>query len=243
MKIIKYKKLPGNKYKITLDNNDVILYENIIIKNMILLKKDIKEDELKQYLNENIFYEAYYKALNYIKFRMRSTNEIEKYLAKEFNKDLIEKIILNLTKEGYLNDDYFTKCYINDSINLKNIGPNKIIHELEKLGIDKSIIDKNIKVFTSSKEEEKIKKIIDKKVKTNKNKSVYNLKNNIKLNLINQGFNVEIIDKNINNINFDETSIYEKEYNKLYNKLSKKYTSYELEQKIKQKLYQKGLFK
>ena len=80
MKIIKYKKLPGNKYKITLDNNDVILYENIIIKNMILLKKDIKEDELKQYLNENIFYEGYYKALNYIKFRMRSTNEIEKYL-------------------------------------------------------------------------------------------------------------------------------------------------------------------
>ena len=190
MKIIKYKKLPGNKYKITLDNNDVILYEDIIIKNMILLKKDIKEDELKQYLNENIFYEWYYKALNYIKFRMRSTNEIEKYLAKEFNKDLIEKIILNLTKEGYLNDDYFTKCYINDSINLKNIWPNKIIHELEKLGIDKSIIDKNI-----------------------------------------------------NNINFDETSIYEKEYNKLYNKLSKKYTSYELEQKIKQKLYQKGLFK
>ena len=107
----------------------------------------------------------------------------------------------------------------------------------------KSIIDKNIKVFTKEKEEEKIKKIIDKKVKTNKNKSVYNLKNNIKLNLINQGFNVEIIDKNINNINFDETSIYEKEYNKLYNKLSKKYTSYELEQKIKQKLYQKGLFK
>lgn len=243
MKIIKYKKLPGNKYKITLDNNDVILYEDIIIKNMILLKKNIKEDELKQYLNENIFYEGYYKALNYIKFRMRSTNEIEKYLAKEFNKDLIEKIILNLTKEGYLNDDYFTKCYINDSINLKNIGPNKIIHELEKLGTDKSIIDKNIKVFTKEKEEEKIKKIIDKKVKTNKNKSVYNLKNNIKLNLINQGFNVEIIDKNINNINFDETSIYEKEYNKLYNKLSKKYTSYELEQKIKQKLYQKGLFK
>ena len=183
MKIIKYKKLPGNKYKITLDNNDVILYDDIIIKNMILLKKDIKEDELKQYLNENIFYEGYYKALNYIKFRMRSTNEIEKYLAKEVSKDLIEKIILNLTKEGYLNDDYFTKCYINDSINLKNIGPNKIIHELEKLGIDKSIIDKNIKVFTSSKEEEKIKKIIDKKVKTNKNKSIYNLKNNIKLNL------------------------------------------------------------
>ena len=243
MKIIKYKKLPGNKYKITLDNNDIILYEDIIIKNMILLKKEIKENELKQYLDENIFYEAYYKALNYLKVKMRSTNEIEKYLAKEFNKDLIEKIILNLTKEGYLNDDYFTKCYINDSINLKNIGPNKIIHELEKLGIDKSIIDKNIKVVTSSIEEEKIKKIIDKKVKTNKNKSVYNLKNNIKLNLINQGFNVEIIDKNINNINFDETSIYEKEYNKLYNKLSKKYTSYELEQKIKQKLYQKGLFK
>ena len=239
MKIIKYKKLPGNKYKITLDNNDIILYEDIIIKNMILLKKDIKEEELKQYLNENIFYEGYYKALNYIKFRMRSTSEIEKYLAKEVNKDLIEKIVLKLTKEGYLNDDYFTICYINDSINLKNIGPNKIIYELEKLEIDKSIIDKNIKVFTKEKEEEKIKKLMDKHVKSNKNKSVSILKNSIKLDLINKGFTKELIDKYVNNISFDETSIYEKEYNKL----SKKYTSYELEQKIKQKLYQKGLFK
>ena len=243
MKIIKYKKLPGNKYKITLDNNDIILYEDIIIKNMILLKKDIKEDELKQYLDENIFYEGYYKALNYIKFRMRSTSEIEKYLAKEFNKDLIEKIILKLTKEGYLNDDYFTVCYINDSINLKNIGPNKIIYELEKLGIDKNIVDKNIKVFTSEKEEEKIKKLMNKKIKSNKNKSVSNLKNSIKLDLVNKGFTKELVDKYVNNISFDETSIYEKEYNKIYNKLSKKYTGYELEQKIKQKLYQKGLYK
>lgn len=243
MKIIKYKKLPGNKYKITLDNNDIILYEDIIIKNMILLKKDIKEDELKKYLDENIFYEGYYKALNYIKFRMRSTSEIEKHLVKDFNKDLIEKIILKLTKEGYLNDDYFTVCYINDSINLKNIGPNKIIYELEKLGIDKSIVVKNIKVFTSSKEEEKIKKLIDKKIKTNKNKTVSNLKSSIKLDLVNKGFTKELIDKYVNNIFFDETGIYEKEYNKIYNKLSKKYTGYELEQRIKQKLYQKGLYK
>ena len=174
---------------------------------------------------------------------MRSIKEISDYLRKYINENLIDEIVDILKNQGYLNDDDFARCFINDSINLKMIGPNKIIYELEKLGINENIINKNIKLFTKNIEEEKIKKIIEKQLKINKSKSVYNLKNSLKINLINNGFNKESIDKYVNEINYDESSIYEKEYNKLYNKLSKKYSGYELEQKIKQKLFQKGLYR
>lgn len=243
MKIIKYKKLSNNKYKIILDSEELILYDDVIVKNSILLKKNLTREEIDKLINDNIFYEGYYKAIAYIKIRMRSIKEISDYLRKYISENLIDEIIDILKSQGYLNDDDFARCFINDSINLKMIGPNKIIYELEKLGINENIINKNIKLFTKNIEEEKIKKIIEKQLKINKSKSVYNLKNSLRINLINNGFNKESIDKYVNDINYDESSIYEKEYNKLYNKLSKKYSGYELEQRIKQKLFQKGLYK
>lgn len=243
MKIIKYKKLSNNKYKIILDSEELILYDDVIVKNSILLKKNLTREEIDKLINDNIFYEGYYKAIAYINIRMRSIKEISDYLRKYINENLIDEIVDILKNQGYLNDDDFARCFINDSINLKMIGPNKIIYELEKLGINENIINKNIKLFTKNIEEEKIKKIIEKQLKINKSKSVYNLKNSLKINLINNGFNKESIDKYVNEINYDESSIYEKEYNKLYNKLSKKYSGYELEQKIKQKLFQKGLYR
>ena len=243
MEIIKYKKLSNNKYKIILDSEELILYDDVIVKNSILLKKNLTREEIDKLINDNIFYEGYYKAIAYINIRMRSIKEISDYLRKYINENLIDEIVDILKNQGYLNDDDFARCFINDSINLKMIGPNKIIYELEKLGINENIINKNIKLFTKNIEEEKIKKIIEKQLKINKSKSVYNLKNSLKINLINNGFNKESIDKYVNEINYDESSIYEKEYNKLYNKLSKKYSGYELEQKIKQKLFQKGLYR
>ena len=243
MKIIKYKKLYNNKYKIILDSEELILYDDVIVKNSILLKKNLTREEIDKLINDNIFYEGYYKAIAYINIRMHSIKEVSDYLRKYINENLIDEIVDILKNQGYLNDDDFARCFINDSINLKMIGPNKIIYELEKLGINENIINKNIKLFTKNIEEEKIKKIIEKQLKINKSKSVYNLKNSLKINLINNGFNKESLDKYVNEINYDESSIYEKEYNKLYNKLSKKYSGYELEQKIKQKLFQKGLYR
>ena len=44
MKIIKYQKLSGNKYNVFLDNGEKIkLYEDVIIKEELLLKKEIDD--------------------------------------------------------------------------------------------------------------------------------------------------------------------------------------------------------
>lgn len=242
MTIKKFKYLRPNKYEIYLDEEKIILYEDIIINNQILLKKDITKEELNNYIKENNYYDNYYKTLNYLKFRMRSKLEIRQFLTKnKVNSNDQEKIITKLEQTNYIDDVIFAKCYLNDAINLKSCGPNKIINELKKLGISSSIIDQEIMNFTKEMQLEKIEKYITKQVKLNKNNSCYFLKQKILTNLINQGYNKEDIVNLLNNIKIDETAIYEKEYNKLKQKLSRKYCGSELELKIKQKLYQKGL--
>ena len=41
MKINKYKKVGKNKYKVYFDNNEIILFEDVILKYDLLLLKDV----------------------------------------------------------------------------------------------------------------------------------------------------------------------------------------------------------
>ena len=241
MKILKYKYLNGNKYKIVLDEQEVILYEDIIIKYSVLLKKEMTKEELDLYISENKYYELYYSALKYINVKIRSKKELEKYL-KKYTEDLsmINNVISKIKSEGYLDDRIYARSYIHDVMSFKVYGPLKIRKELIELGINKDIIDEELIVFDKNLTFEKIKKYIDKNIKLNKDKSLYVFKEKMLNSLINNGYSREDILSYLNEISFDDEDIKNKEYEKLYKKLCNKYTGKELEYKIKQKMYAKG---
>ena len=241
MKILKYRYLNGNKYKIFLEDREIILYEDIIIKYSILLKKEITKEELDLYISENKYYELYYSALKYINIKIRSKKELSKYLLK-FSDDLslINGVISKIKDEGYLDDRIYARSYIHDVITLKNYGPLKIIKELIDLGIDKSIIDDELVRFDNDLIYNKIKKYVDKNLKINKDKSLFVFKEKMLNSLVNNGYSREDILFYLNEVSFDDEDIKNKEYDKLYKKLSSKYSGKELEYKIKQKMYAKG---
>lgn len=243
MEIRKYKYLGSSKYKIFIDDEEYIIYEDIIVKNNILLKNEITKEELELYLKENTYYEALYKSIKYIGIKMRSKKELIKYLSKTYDKLVVDKVIVYLVNNNLINDRVYVRAYINDSINLKNIGPFKIEKELVNMDIDKDIIINELDIYTKDIELEKIGKIIEKEIKLNKNKSLYMLKTKIMYNLINLGFHKEYIDIVLNDISIDDKDIYKKEYDKLYKKLCNKYDKDKLDYIIKQKLYQKGFRK
>lgn len=241
MKINKYKYLKNSQYEVTIEEEKYIISEDIIIKHEILLKKEIAKKELEEILKEQGYYEAYYKAIKYISSKFRTSKEIYKYLEKyQYEKNIIEKVIKQLEKEKYIDEQIYTNAYIKDEINLKQHGPLKIKKDLLDLGISEETINKNLKLFTEDIIKEKINKIITKEIKLNKNKSSYILKNKISNKLITLGYEKKDFIQLLEKIKIDEKDIYEKEYNKLYQKLSKKYSGKELELKIKQKLYSKG---
>ena len=246
MKIVKYEKQKNGMYQVFFDNEmDVDLHEEIILKYNLLIKKETTEKELDKMIEENKIYIAYNLSLKYLSHKMRSTKEIKEHLYKKaFDKDTVDKVIDILLKEKYLDDNMYSKAFINDKMLLSTDGPNKIRNKLIELGVDKEIINNNLDIFTIAVQKEKIKKIIDKQVSINKNKSAFALKNKLSNYLYNLGYDKSLILDYLNSISIkDDKELYKKEYDKIYKKLSKKYSGEELEFKIRQKLYSLGFSK
>ena len=244
MKIKKYKKSTKGRYKVELENDEIMtLYEDTILKYNLLLTKDIPDDKRLEINLYNQECEVYQVALDSIKARYKSIKELKLFLLrKEYPEDLIDKVVKKLQEQGYLNDSLFCKSYINNQILTTNRGPYKIRNLLLEKGIDEDIINEEITVFTEDIEREKINKLIVKYQKTNHNKGGVVLKQKIYNEIKNLGYSIEILNDVINSYSFENNKeIAKKEYEKLYNKYSRKYSGYELERIIKEKLFKKGL--
>ena len=64
MKIVNYKKKKNNLYEITFaDNSKLDIYDDVILKYGLLLKKEITKDELFKLVQDNKKLESYYVAL------------------------------------------------------------------------------------------------------------------------------------------------------------------------------------
>lgn len=242
MNILKFKKDKGNKYKVLIDNEEFILYDDTILKYSLLTKKNIDEELFEEVVKYNDFLKYYYLVLKYINKRLRCKKEIIDYLNKyDIDKCTVDSIINKLSSDGYLNEYVYLKSFINDCLNLSDDGPYKIKAKLIKLGFSDESIDEVLDSILSNIDlNKRVSAIIEKKVRLNNNKGKFYLKRKILLDLTNLGYNKETILEILNNVNFDDSSIYKKEREKAYNKYSKKYSGYELESKVNNYLYGKG---
>lgn len=204
IKIIKYKKENNGKYKLFLEDGSTIdTYEDVILKNNLLYKKDIDDSLYNIIMNDNVYEEAYSKSINYIRIRLRSINEMKVYLkSKKYSEEVINIIIERLIKNNLLNDAIFTQAFINDKLNFTTMGPYKIELELKKHNIDNNIISKCISTIDEDIIYEKINKLITKFIKSNKKYKGFLLKNKIYTNLINLGYSSSMILEVLNNYEF-----------------------------------------
>lgn len=243
MKIIRYEKKKNGMYQLFFeDDYDVDIHEEIILKYQLLFKKDISKDVLDKMLLENEKYIAYNLSVKYISTKLRTKKEIFSYLSKKnINENSINEVISLLEKNKILNDDLYANAYVNDRILLSNDGPYKIKNSLIELGINENSVESSLLVFSDDLQREKINKIIDKEIKTNRTKSNETLKNKILQKIFLLGYDKHIAIELLNKKRFNNDKDLAKiQYKKIYNKLSKKYSGSELELKVKQKMYSLG---
>lgn len=190
MKIEKYKKIKDDLYRVLLDNGEIIdIYEDVILENNLLYKSEIDQELLDKINIENNYQLAYNNAIKYIMVRLRSINEIKVYLSKKnYNNDVIEKVIDKLIKNKLLDDEVFTKAYINDKLNFTNMGKYKLINELTtKMKVDNNIIYNVLESYEDIWND-RIESLISKYLKSNKKYSGNVLKNKIYVYLVNLGY-------------------------------------------------------
>lgn len=242
MKIERFTKLNNGMYKLKLEDDSLIkVHEEVILKNDLLLTKEISEEDVKNIDKLNNNYNAYDIAVKYISTKYRSCYEVFDYLEKkEIDKVIIHEVIEKLKKQRYLDDSVYAKAFVNDRIKFSNNGPFKIKRELEERKISSLIIDDVLSIFDFSLEKEKLKKLLPKYVKTIRNKSYTMMKSKVLDYFSNLGYSKNLVIEILNDIDYDDSSAREKEYDKLYKKYSKKYSGNELEYKIKQSMYKNG---
>ena len=208
MHINKFKKVGKNKYKIFLDTTELNLYEDIILKYDLLLKKDISLEEIDKLISENSYYDAYNMALNYIEIKLRNRKEIVEYLKKkDFSNNCIDYALEKLDKLNLLDDNKYTEAYINDRILLSNDGPFKIRKSLIEFGIDENIIDSYLSKIEEDVWKNKLEKLINKKKSIMKSKSYYMFITKMKNDLYNMGYDKYMIDELLSNIEYSSDAL------------------------------------
>ena len=165
MEINKFKK-EKDKYKIYLDNGNIIeTYEDVILQNNLLLKKEITKEQLEKIIIKTEYSKIYHKIQNLIGIKYRSEKWVKDYFKK--NTDLpnekIEEMINSLKTNNFINDERYARAYIHDKINLTLDGPYKVINELKKENIDAA--DIVLELYTNDILEERIIKIRHNKAK------------------------------------------------------------------------------
>lgn len=242
MKITKIQKMKSGKYKIEFDQHEKITtYDEVILKNNLLFKKEIDTELSNQIEKDTKNYDGYYKALKYITTKMRSEKEMYAYLEKQsIPKEEQDRIIEKLKMNGLLNDKQFASSFISDKVHLSNIGPNQIRRELENHNIDYDVVEIELGKYEDTIFEEKLQKMVQKKIASNHKHSKYQLQQKLVQDFMHLGYEKEQISHVLENISFEDQNALEKEFQSLYRKLSKKYSGEQLKLQLKNKLYQKG---
>ncbi|MBQ9318450.1 MAG: RecX family transcriptional regulator [Bacilli bacterium] len=239
-KIIKQK---SGKYKIIFDDAMTLLtYDDVILNHNLLFNKDISMDDYQQIITDTNYYTLYNETIKYISKRLRSRLEIKKYLEKKtLDIHLIDDIIAKLEEKKYIDDYRFAQAFMNDKINFSHYGILKIKQELIQLGVSEDIVEAIAKEERKShSDDNKLNKIIAKKIKGNHKYSSSYLKQKILNDLINIGYEREQITQILDAYTLDDREIQKKEYQKIYNKLKSKYKDKELEYQINLRMRVKG---
>jgi regulatory protein len=244
MKILKFKKKPNGKYSVYLDDGrEFVYYEEVILQYELLLKKEVDEKDLLTIHQTNLEYDVYYVALNSIKSRFKSIYELREFLRKkEYPEEMIDHAIDKLIQQRYLDDRLFAKSYINTQMITTSHGPLRIKNDLYQKKVSSSIIEEEIALFDEESQIEKMKKIIERLIRSNRTRGGLVLKQKIINDLKTQGYEYDLISRIISSYSFpQDKDLAKKEYDKLYKKYSSKYEGYELANKIREKMFQKGL--
>jgi len=217
-----------NFYEIYVDDDKYKIHEELVLKYKLFLNKEIKKEDILKIEEENKFYIMLDDIYKYLGKHSKTEYEIKKYIktkTKEVDK-VYEKI------KHLINDEAYAKNYCLEKISFSNDGPEKIRQSLKFKHIDSNYIEDALEEFTEEKQLEKIKKLIDYRIKINK-KSLILFKKDTLAYLYNLGYKANTVNKILKDVYFDDSELKEIELEKLRKKYDDEYI-------IKRKLYEKG---
>lgn len=188
-------------------NNEffIAIYTELVYRFGLKKGIDIDEDKLKSLLKDEMYIKAKNKALNILSKSDQSEKKIREKLSYDFEESIIDKVIIFLKNNNFINDDILAQKIVNTNINLNKCGINKIKQNLYIKGINKNSIDEALSDVNYNIEFENAMYLAKKRYDRIKNEDNRKIYQKISQHLAYKGFNYDIIKRVLNKIlNFDE---------------------------------------
>lgn len=140
--IVKERVRKGNTVIVTLDNNEKLLIPyDVFLKYYFSVDDEISEKQKVEIETESSLYRIKQSSFRYLSGRNHSKYELKvKLQKKQYEISLIQKVLIDLEKQGFLNDEEFAHNYYNVQLNKKR-GLLQIKANLSKKGISREIIE------------------------------------------------------------------------------------------------------
>ena len=146
MRIIRIVKKGKSDVTVYFDNNSVLfLAVEVFLKSGLKRGDDISEDRFLLLIKKNKLFHIKQRAFRLLGRRQHSSSELKRKLwNKDYESSLIDEVIEDLKKNGYLDDKEFIRAFVAEKIRIKKWSLKKIKSELFKKGIDSKLIDEII---------------------------------------------------------------------------------------------------
>lgn len=194
---IEYQKNNKDRVNIYLDDKfEFGIDLNIMLKYGLAKNMELDDEFISQILISEDKAKLYNYAISVLARSSKSEKELKfKLSVKGYDDESINAAIEKLKANKYIDDDDYCKKFINDKINLSNYGKRRIKEALVNKGIDRQLIDDNIKFILQDDEIKKAYALAEKKLKSLTDVEPIKKKMKISSFLLNKGFDYEIVNK------------------------------------------------
>ena len=136
------------------------------------------------------------KLRSYCALQERCISEVEQKLAEwKVGHARSEKIIEQLIKEDYLNEERFARSFAGGKFRINHWGKTKIIYELEKRKVPDLIIQIGLEEIDDAEYEETLKEVLIRKNREIKDNDPYKRKQKLTAYAFQKGYHYELIRK------------------------------------------------
>jgi len=208
-KILPQKKRP-NRRNIYLDGVFAFgLNDNVVARFRLREGLKITDEQVEQIAKGEVRQECFDDAMKYLQSRMHSRAELRrKLLRREFANQIIEGILNDLTRLGYLDDAKFATAKAQSAADRKHHGRRRAYMELMKSGVKKEVANQVLEnVYSQTDSTATARTLIEKKLPAMKRLESIVARRRLAGMLMRRGFDYEtikpLIDKALGNQNDD----------------------------------------
>ena len=155
MKIDRVSRKDERNVLVYFDNDQkLILSEDVFFQSGLRKGDEVSDDRFSFFIEQNILYHIKQRALSFLSRRFHSEKELFlKLKSKSYDERLIKIVLSDLKESGFINDHVFTLHFVEEKLNKKRWGKNKIKAALLNKGVNRSTIDEAISGFEDEESE------------------------------------------------------------------------------------------